>query len=88
MQYFPSYFVVALEPRSLTRFDMRKFARHAYEAGIGYIGGCCYFEAYHIREIVDEVRVQFIFHSKSIMLYIHTPFLYNTIHKLQYLKLL
>jgi len=45
----------ALEPRSLTRFDMRRFARRAYEAGIRYIGGCCFFEAYHIREIVDEL---------------------------------
>ena len=49
-------FHLALEPRSLTRFDMRRYAREAYEAGIGYIGGCCNFEAYHIREIVDEVR--------------------------------
>ena len=39
----------------LTRFDMRKFARDAYDAGIMYIGGCCYFEAYHIREMADEV---------------------------------
>ena len=36
---------------------MRRFARRAYEAGIRYIGGCCFFEAYHIREIVDEVFV-------------------------------
>ncbi|XP_065061320.1 betaine--homocysteine S-methyltransferase 1-like [Rhopilema esculentum] len=41
----------ALEPRSLTRFDARKFARNAYEAGVKYIGGCCNFEAYHIREM-------------------------------------
>ena len=45
----------AMEPRLLTRFDMRKFARDAYDAGIMYIGGCCYFEAYHIREMADEV---------------------------------
>jgi len=48
-------FPFALEPRFLTRFDMRKYARNAYEAGIRYIGGCCFFEAFHIREIVDEL---------------------------------
>ena len=51
---------LALEPRFLTRFDMRKYARNAYEAGIRYIGGCCFFEAFHIREIVDEVPFTFL----------------------------
>ena len=45
----------ALEPRSLTRFEMRKYARDAYNAGIRYIGGCCWFEAYHIREMAMEL---------------------------------
>ncbi|XP_065061254.1 S-methylmethionine--homocysteine S-methyltransferase BHMT2-like isoform X1 [Rhopilema esculentum] len=48
-------FPFALEPRSLTRFDARKFARNAYEAGVKYIGGCCNFEAYHIREMAAEL---------------------------------
>eukprot|EP00112_Aurelia_sp_Birch-Aquarium-sp1_P002081 Seg1226.9 transcript_id=Seg1226.9/GoldUCD/mRNA.D3Y31 product="Betaine-homocysteine S-methyltransferase 1" protein_id=Seg1226.9/GoldUCD/D3Y31 len=46
---------LAMEPRKLTRFDMRKYAREAYNAGIRYIGGCCWFEAYHIREIAMEL---------------------------------
>ena len=34
---------------------MHAFARKAYETGILYIGGCCGFEAYHIRAIAEEV---------------------------------
>ena len=45
----------ALEPRSLTRFEVRKYARQAYEMGIRYIGGCCGFESRHIREMAEEV---------------------------------
>lgn len=49
-------FFSALEPRSLTRFDVHKYAREAYDLGIRYIGGCCGFEAYHIRAISQEVH--------------------------------
>ena len=45
----------ALEPRVLTRWDVHKFARRAYDLGVRYIGGCCGFESYHIRAIAEEV---------------------------------
>ncbi|KAM8865747.1 betaine--homocysteine S-methyltransferase 1-like [Synchiropus picturatus] len=48
-------FPFALEPRMLTRWDMHKYAREAYKAGIRYIGGCCGFEPYHIRAIAEEL---------------------------------
>lgn len=44
-----------LEPRVLTRWDMQKYAREAYKAGIRYIGGCCGFEAYHVRALAEEL---------------------------------
>lgn len=34
---------------------MQKYAREAYNAGIRYIGGCCGFEAYHIRALAEEL---------------------------------
>ena len=46
----------ALEPRIYTRWDMHKYARDAYELGVRYIGGCCGFEAYHIRSVCEELR--------------------------------
>lgn len=48
----------ALECRALTRWDVHKYAREAYEAGIRYIGGCCGFEAYHIRAISEELSAE------------------------------
>lgn len=45
-----------LEPRILTRWDMHKYARDAYDAGIHYIGGCCGFEPYHIRALSEELE--------------------------------
>ncbi|XP_048099367.1 betaine--homocysteine S-methyltransferase 1-like [Alosa alosa] len=48
-------FPFALEPRILTRWDMQKYAREAYRVGIRYIGGCCGFEAYHIRALAEEL---------------------------------
>ena len=48
-----------LEPRLLTRFDCRRYAREAYDLGVRYIGGCCGFEPYHIREIAEEVTAFF-----------------------------
>ena len=41
----------------MTRWDVHKYARQAYEIGIRYIGGCCGFEPYHIRAIAEEVCV-------------------------------
>uniref|UniRef100_A0A3B5MVW4 Betaine-homocysteine methyltransferase n=1 Tax=Xiphophorus couchianus TaxID=32473 RepID=A0A3B5MVW4_9TELE len=46
----------ALEPRILTRWEMQKYARDAYNAGIRYIGGCCGFEPYHIRAVSEELE--------------------------------
>lgn len=48
-------YVSGLEPRILTRWDMQKYAREAYNAGIRYIGGCCGFEPYHIRAVAEEL---------------------------------
>ena len=48
-------FPLALEPRTLTRWDVHKYARQAYDLGVRYIGGCCGFEPYHIRAIAEEV---------------------------------
>lgn len=45
----------AMEPRLLTRIDVAKFARDAYNLGVRYIGGCCGFEPYHIRAIAEEL---------------------------------
>ena len=57
---FIFYFsVTALEPRLLTRWDVRKYTRNAYDAGVRYLGGCCGFESYHIREISEEVITKF-----------------------------
>ncbi|XP_064623051.1 betaine--homocysteine S-methyltransferase 1-like [Lineus longissimus] len=51
-------FPTALESRLLTRHEARKFAREAYDLGVRYIGGCCGFEPYHIREMSDELKVE------------------------------
>lgn len=48
-------FPFALEPRVCTRFEMAKYARMAYDAGIRFIGGCCGFEPYHIRALSEEL---------------------------------
>jgi len=49
-------FPFGLEPRLSTRWDMHKYARDAYDMGIRYIGGCCGFEAYHVRAICEELH--------------------------------
>ena len=49
-------FPFAVEPRQITRWEARKWARSAYELGIRYIGGCCGFEPYHIRAMAEELR--------------------------------
>lgn len=51
----------ALESRLLTRHEARKFAREAYDLGVRYIGGCCGFEPYHIREMSDEVGTNVLY---------------------------
>jgi len=51
-------FPFGLEPRLATRFEIQKFAREAYDNGIRYIGGCCGFEAYHIRAIAEELNAE------------------------------
>ncbi|KAF2349608.1 Homocysteine-binding domain [Trinorchestia longiramus] len=52
-------FPFGLEPRLCTRWDMHKFARAAYELGVRYIGGCCGFEAYHVRALAEELQEYF-----------------------------
>ncbi|XP_074657588.1 betaine--homocysteine S-methyltransferase 1-like isoform X2 [Tubulanus polymorphus] len=46
--------MLALDPRVLTRWECRDYARKAYDLGVRYIGGCCQFESHHIREIAEE----------------------------------
>jgi len=48
-------FPYAVEPRHITRWEARKWARQAYDLGIRYIGGCCGFESYHIRAMAEEL---------------------------------
>ncbi|NWU53990.1 BHMT1 methyltransferase, partial [Dromas ardeola] len=48
-------FPFGLEPRIVTRWDIQKYARKAYDLGIRFIGGCCGFEPYHIRAIAEEL---------------------------------
>jgi betaine-homocysteine S-methyltransferase len=51
-------FPFALEPRICTRWDMHRYAREAYDLGVRYIGGCCGFEAYHIRAVAEELSAE------------------------------
>jgi len=51
-------FPFGLEPRVLTRWDMQRFAREAWEMGVRYIGGCCGFQPYHIRACTEELTVE------------------------------
>lgn len=48
-------FPFGLEPRICTRWDMHEYAREAWKLGCRYIGGCCGFEAYHIRAVCEEL---------------------------------
>lgn len=40
----------------MSRWDVQKYAREAYDMGIRYIGACCGFEPYHVRAIAEEVK--------------------------------
>jgi betaine-homocysteine S-methyltransferase len=51
-------FPFALEPRVATRWEIQKFARDCYDMGVRYIGGCCGFQAYHIRAIAEELQAE------------------------------
>ncbi|XP_042876696.1 S-methylmethionine--homocysteine S-methyltransferase BHMT2-like [Penaeus japonicus] len=46
---------LALESGTVSRFDVYKYARAAYDLGVRYIGGCCGFQPYHIRAIGEEL---------------------------------
>ena len=48
-------FPFGLEPRICTRWDMHRYAREAWDLGVRYIGGCCGFQAYHIRAVAEEL---------------------------------
>ncbi|PIK58113.1 putative betaine--homocysteine S-methyltransferase 1 [Apostichopus japonicus] len=56
--YFNQIYQTAMEPRLLTRVDVARFAREAYNIGVRYIGGCCGFEPYHIRAIAEELATE------------------------------
>ena len=49
-----------METRLLSRIDVQKFTRKAYDLGVRYIGGCCGFEPYHIRAIAEEVGIELV----------------------------
>jgi len=51
-------FPFGLEPRIMTRFEMQRYAREAYDLGVRYIGGCCGFEPYHIRAVAEELGTE------------------------------
>merc|ERR1712107_452534 len=48
-------FPFSVEPRQITRWEARRWARQAYELGFRFIGGCCGFEPYHIRAMAEEL---------------------------------
>lgn len=64
---FPCY--LALESRLMSRWDVQKYAREAYDMGIRYIGACRGYEPYRVRVIAEEVRQKsfaisfFLFHN-------------------------
>ncbi|XP_066018084.1 S-methylmethionine--homocysteine S-methyltransferase BHMT2-like isoform X2 [Pocillopora verrucosa] len=45
----------ALESRLMSRWDVQKYAREAYDLGIRYIGACRGFEPYRVRAIAEEL---------------------------------
>lgn len=49
---------LGVEARLLTRIDVHKFARAAYNLGVHYVGGCCAFEPHHIRAIAQELALE------------------------------
>ena len=51
-------FPFGLEPRICTRYDMARFARESWDMGVRYIGGCCGFQAYHIRNGLVEIQIE------------------------------
>merc|ERR1712084_96585 len=48
-------FPFALEPRVMSRWEIQKFTHHAWDMGVRFIGGCCGFEAYHVRAMVQAL---------------------------------
>jgi len=48
-------FPFSVEPRQITRWEARRWARQAFQLGVRYIGGCCGFEPYHIRAMAEEL---------------------------------
>ena len=52
---FTVLFFVAVDQRTLTRFEIKRFAREAYNLGVRYIGGCCGMQSHHIRAMAEEV---------------------------------
>jgi len=51
-------FPFGLESRICTRWDMHRYAREAFNLGVRYIGGCCGFEAYHVRAVAEELAAE------------------------------
>lgn len=51
-------FPTALDPFTVTRYEMADFARQAAELGTGYIGGCCGTAPHHIRAMAEALGRQ------------------------------
>lgn len=48
-------FPTALDPLYCNRYEIREFAREAYELGIKYLGVCCGAAPIHIREVAEAI---------------------------------
>jgi len=48
-------FPTALDPLYCTRYEIRRFAADAYQAGIRYLGVCCGAAPIHIREVAEAM---------------------------------
>jgi betaine-homocysteine S-methyltransferase len=51
-------FPTALDPMQCNRYEIRKFAREAFELGVNYLGVCCGANPMLIREVADSVGLK------------------------------
>ena len=51
----PTAFPTALDPFFCNRYEIREWARKAYELGIQYLGVCCGAAPIHIREVAEAI---------------------------------
>tara|TARA_B100001996_G_scaffold322064_1_gene266757 strand:- start:261 stop:818 length:558 start_codon:yes stop_codon:yes gene_type:complete len=51
-------FPTALDPMQCSRYEIRKFAKEAYDLGINYLGVCCGANPMLIREVAEAVGLK------------------------------